>query len=109
MAEAQAGDEEYMQQLILRYGGKLPDGDNAPRLREYTLPVDKLSKIVEELRGIKTVLIKANSKKGATIPEPERELRPRNALTRVAQKVRLAKHAALASRIVRKDPTESSD
>lgn len=105
-----AKDEEYIEGIIERYGGKMPESDGRPNLREYTLLNEQMAKLIEEMRGVKTVLIKVNSKKGTSVPEPERELRPASAFQRIAKKVRLTRHAKLAARIVRTDsPPPESD
>jgi hypothetical protein len=97
--EAMSQDEEAMRASLEANGGQMPKG-SAPPLHSWTQEASLLAMLVEEMRAMKTILIKVNSKQGSAAPEVQPVQRPRSAWQKIEAEARLAKHAHLVSRLL---------
>lgn len=97
-----------MRALVDKHGGRMPQTSNAPKSWDWTEEADLLADVVGELRGLKAILIKINSKPGTPVQDPPVILRPVTALQKVLADARLARHRKLADRLVRKDSSEET-
>lgn len=93
-------DEESMRATVAAYGGVVPPGDPAPPLSTWTQEAQLLAQTVDELRALRTILIKVNSSQGANVPAPQPVQRPRSAWPKIEAELRLGKHAALVARLI---------
>jgi hypothetical protein len=100
--EALSMDEESIRAYVTANGGKVPKSNPAPPLHAWSPEAALLATVIEELRAQRSVLIKINSKKGASIPQVEPVPRPESAWPKIEAELRLSKHASLVARLVPK-------
>lgn len=99
-AAAMANDEEYIRAVLKANSGELPKSSASPSLTVWTQEAATLASLVDAVRANTAVLVKINSKPGASIPEVKPEPRPVTGWASVSIEVRLGKHRSLASRLL---------
>lgn len=97
---AMANDEEYIRNLVAKYGD-FPNSKSAgPPLTEWTREVSMLATIADLLKSLNSTLIAVNLEKGKKPPAVEPEERPTTVITRIRLELRLDKHRSLARRLL---------
>lgn len=92
---ALAQDDELAEKVLARGKPKAA----APSLVDWTPEVDMLARVVDELRAVVSILIKANSKKGKG-PDPKPVRRPRTAMDRAQKRQAEERYRGLVARLL---------
>jgi hypothetical protein len=94
-----ASDEDAVRATIQASKGRLPSSTSPP-MHTWTQEASLLAQAVDELRGLKSILVKVNSKPGASVGDPKPVPRPRGAWEKIEAEMRLAKHVHLVGRLL---------
>ena len=101
--EAMANDEDYLRAVVKAHG-KLPSGPKNPPISTWTAEAGLLADVIDELRALKIITIKANG--GSNAGQPERVLRPKSPYEKIEMETKLDRHKAMVARLI---PTTPED
>lgn len=98
-AEAVASDPEHMEQIVAHQEAN-PEtrGPKGPRLSEYTLTVERLDTLIDEIRQLTAAVIVVN---GGNAPKFQPQPRPGSVeVAEIKHRRRLAQHEELTRRLL---------
>lgn len=79
--------------------GEVPKA-KGPSLADWSPEVERLTKLIDQVKVLTSVLIQVNSKKGTAAPKIEPEPRPESIWPRVQAEVRMRRHRDLVGRLL---------
>lgn len=97
-----SNDVEYLR-VAMASGQKKASGPSGPRLSEWTEEVSLLASLVDEVRGLTLVTVKAASQGKSGGSHVEQVPRPKTAMDQLSLEQRLARYHRLTDRVLGKN------